>query len=82
MAAREVIHFPFGAQLATRPQVPVLLPPEPVAESPPQISPFPVRALNSLFVGALALRVCAKTELLETVQESSKTLTPIEECRR
>jgi hypothetical protein len=80
MAAREVIHFLFGTQLSTRPQVPVLLPPEPVAESPPQISSFPVRALNSLLVGAL--RVCAKTELLETVQESSKTLTPIEERRR
>ena len=37
MAAKEVIHFPFGAQLPTQPQFPVLVPPEPVAESPPQI---------------------------------------------
>jgi hypothetical protein len=36
MAAREVIHFPFGAQLSTRPKFPVLPLPEPVAESPPR----------------------------------------------
>jgi hypothetical protein len=36
MAAREVIHFPSEAQLSTRPQFPALIPPEPVAESPPQ----------------------------------------------
>jgi hypothetical protein len=36
MAAREVIYFPFGAQLSTPPQFPALLPPEPAAKSPPQ----------------------------------------------
>jgi|ERR1035438_335343 hypothetical protein len=36
MAAKEVIHFPFGAQLSMRLLFPALLPPEPVAESPPQ----------------------------------------------
>jgi len=36
MASREVIYFPFGAQLSTRPQFPALLSPGPVAKSPPQ----------------------------------------------
>ncbi len=36
MAVKEVSHFLFEAQLSTRPQFPALLPPEPVAESPPQ----------------------------------------------
>jgi len=35
MAAREVIHFPFWAQLASRPLLAVRIPPDPVAESPP-----------------------------------------------
>ena len=35
MAAKEVIHFPFGAQLPTQLQFPALVPPEPVAKSPP-----------------------------------------------
>jgi hypothetical protein len=35
MAVQEVIDFPFGAQLYTRLWFPALLPPEPVAESPP-----------------------------------------------
>ena len=34
MAVREVIYFPFQAQLSTRQQFPALLLPEPVAESP------------------------------------------------
>jgi hypothetical protein len=34
MAAKEVIHFQFGAQLSMPLQFPALLPPEPVAESP------------------------------------------------
>ena len=37
MAAKEVIHFPFGVQLFARPQFPASVLPEPVAESPPQI---------------------------------------------
>jgi hypothetical protein len=36
MAAREVIHFPLRAQLSTRLWFPALLPPEPVAKSPPE----------------------------------------------
>lgn len=35
MAGREVIYFPFEAQLSARPHFPTLLPPEPVAKSPP-----------------------------------------------
>jgi hypothetical protein len=35
MAAQEVIHFPFWAQLPLRPHSPGLSPPEPVAEPPP-----------------------------------------------
>jgi hypothetical protein len=35
MAAKEVIHFPFFAQLASRSFFPVQFPREPVAESPP-----------------------------------------------
>ena len=35
MAAREVIHFPFRAQLSSRPMFLARIPPEPVAESPP-----------------------------------------------
>jgi hypothetical protein len=35
MAAKEVIHFPLRAQLSERLSFPALLPPEPVAESPP-----------------------------------------------
>jgi hypothetical protein len=35
MAAREVIYFPFRAQLSTRLRFPALLAPEPVAQSPP-----------------------------------------------
>ena len=35
MAAKEVIHFPFLAQLALRSSSPVQLPLEAVAESPP-----------------------------------------------
>jgi hypothetical protein len=35
MAAEEVIHFPFWAQLSQRPNSPALSPPEPVAEPPP-----------------------------------------------
>ena len=38
MAVREVIHFPFRAQLVAHPELPVLFPPEPVAESPPQLN--------------------------------------------
>ena len=38
MAAKEVIHFPFGAQLSTHLQFPALVPPEPVAKSPPQVA--------------------------------------------
>jgi hypothetical protein len=37
MAVREVIHFPFKAQLSTRLQFPARFPPEPVAESPPKL---------------------------------------------
>jgi hypothetical protein len=37
MAAREVIHFPCGAQLSTRFNCPARIPPEPVAESPPKL---------------------------------------------
>jgi len=37
MAAKEVIHFPFGVQLFGRRQFPALVLPEPVAESPLQI---------------------------------------------
>jgi hypothetical protein len=70
MAARKVIYFQLRAQLSTRLRSTALLPPEPVAKSPPSIRPFHVRALNSLFVRAV--RVCAKTELLETAQESWK----------
>jgi len=35
MAAKEVIYFLFVVQLALRSFLPPLLPPEPVAESPP-----------------------------------------------
>lgn len=35
MAAEEVIHFPFQAQLPPRPDSPALPLPEPVAEPPP-----------------------------------------------
>ena len=35
MAAEEVIHFPFWAQLSKRPNSPALFPPEPVAKPPP-----------------------------------------------
>jgi hypothetical protein len=35
MAAEEVIYFHPWAQLLVPPKVPALLPPEPVAESPP-----------------------------------------------
>jgi hypothetical protein len=35
MAARDVIHFPLWAQLATRLVFPARPSPEPVAESPP-----------------------------------------------
>jgi hypothetical protein len=35
MAAEEVIHFSFWAQLSQRANSPVLIPPEPVAEPPP-----------------------------------------------
>jgi hypothetical protein len=37
MAAEEVIHFPFWAQLSTCPCSPALSPPEPVVESPPEL---------------------------------------------
>ena len=37
MAGRELIHFPFWAQLSSPPLFPVLSPPEPVAESPPYL---------------------------------------------
>jgi hypothetical protein len=37
MAAEEVIHFLFWAQLSPRPNSPTLPPPEPVAESPPEL---------------------------------------------
>jgi len=35
MAVREVIHFPFRAQLSKRQVLPAYIHPEPVAESPP-----------------------------------------------
>ena len=35
MAAKEVIHFPFWAQLSERPVFPARLVPEPVSEPPP-----------------------------------------------
>jgi len=35
MAAEEVIHFPFWAQLSRRPNSPILSAPEPVAKPPP-----------------------------------------------
>ncbi len=35
MAVEEVIYFPSLAQLIAHQKVPALLPPEPVAESPP-----------------------------------------------
>jgi hypothetical protein len=35
MAVKEVIHFPFLAQLSSRPLFPGLPSPEPVSESPP-----------------------------------------------
>jgi hypothetical protein len=35
MAAKEVIYFPFLAQLASHSFFPVQFPPKPVAESPP-----------------------------------------------
>jgi hypothetical protein len=35
MAVKEVIHFPFRAQLVVHREVPALFPPEPVGESPP-----------------------------------------------
>jgi len=35
MAVKEVIHFPFRAQLSRRLRIRVYIPPEPVAESPP-----------------------------------------------
>ena len=38
MAAREVIHFLFSAQLASCPLFPALLPPDPVSESPPRLT--------------------------------------------
>jgi hypothetical protein len=37
MAAEEVIHFPFWAQLFPCPNSPALFPPEPVAEPPPSL---------------------------------------------
>jgi hypothetical protein len=37
MAAEEVIHFLFRAQLSGRSNSPALFPPEPVAEPPPQL---------------------------------------------
>jgi hypothetical protein len=36
MAARQVIHFPFRAQLSAHLRFPSLLLPEPVAKSPPK----------------------------------------------
>ncbi len=36
MAVKEVIHFPFQAQLADRLPFPARILPEPVAESPPK----------------------------------------------
>jgi hypothetical protein len=35
MAAKEVIYFPFSAQLTSRSLFPVLIPPELISESPP-----------------------------------------------
>jgi hypothetical protein len=35
MAAEEVIHFSFWAQLSPRPNSPVVIPADPVAEPPP-----------------------------------------------
>jgi hypothetical protein len=37
MAVIDVIHFPFWAQLATRPRFPALLLPEPIAKSLPDL---------------------------------------------
>ena len=37
MAAEEVIHFPFWAQLFRCPNYPALPPPDPVAEPPPEL---------------------------------------------
>jgi hypothetical protein len=38
MAAKEVIHFPFCVQLASRSFFPAVLPPQPVSESPPELT--------------------------------------------
>jgi hypothetical protein len=64
MAAKDVIYFPFGAQLSTRLWLPSRVPPEPVAKSPPQTGPIHVRALSSLLVWTIG--VCAKIESLES----------------
>jgi hypothetical protein len=47
MPAKEVIHFPFSAQLTSRSLLPALFPPEPVSESPPELSPTCVSRVRS-----------------------------------
>jgi len=62
MAVREVIYFPFGAQLSMFLQWTALLLPEPVAQSPPYARS--ISSAGTKFVVRVAVRVCAKTELL------------------
>ena len=60
MAAEEVIYFHPWVQLLARPKVPVpaLPPPEPVAESPPQINSYYLRVCLTALLLVAMLRVC------------------------
>ena len=62
MAAREVIHFPSGAQLSMSLQWPALSLPSRLRNPRHRPGPFHIRALNSPLVWAV--RLWAKTELL------------------
>jgi hypothetical protein len=77
MAAREVIYFPFGAQLSTRPQCPALLPPEPVAESPS------IQAIEKRTHCSRVDYGCARTpNPAKSPKNCGQRLESIEECRR
>ena len=71
MAAKEVIHFPPWAQLSRWPNSPALSPPEPVAESPPQLKTWRMFAPCGRISDRYAIRVsnrrseCSSTVLGE-----------------
>jgi hypothetical protein len=67
MAAKDVIHFSFVVQLASRSFFPVLHPPEPVSESPPQL-------IQIVSVGPVGLPTASPSVCLNTLSTIGQRL--------